>query len=507
VLKGLRWGERAHVKPGSWGWFIAAGVLLGATFYTYLAARIMWAVFPAVALGLMLTRPGALKRVGGHLAAVLGVAAVAAAPLFIYLQRNPGAEVRLSQLSGPLDALRTGDPMPLLTNAFDGLAMLTFAGDDLWLYNIPGRPLLNPLMGVLFYVGIVVAVVGVFKPYGGQEQRSVLRMASLNLFMLGTLLAGLSPALVTGAGASNVRVIGAQPALYYFPAIAVMWAARRLGDGRKQWAAVGFASVLTLTAVWGTHDYFVRWANARDVRVAYHTTLVETLRYIEQHEVGDNVALSSITPGPFHDAAVGEMVVRQDDIQFYWFDGRSALVYPLGGETTYFFPEVAAAAPYFEPAFPDRTLRLRPSDFNRTVNIYTELAAPPPAVEPSDVTAVDDLLRFRGYTIDQQGTLLTAATYWEVLHTVEDEFVMFTQALGPNGQVVAQQDYLGYPTTSWHPGAQFIQVHTLNLPPEVDTVRLISGVYTLADMERLPVTVGDTPSGDTILLTTLDVTP
>ncbi|MFW9894147.1 MAG: MFS transporter, partial [Candidatus Thorarchaeota archaeon] len=43
--------------------------------------------------------------------------------------------------------------------------------------------------------------------------------------MLLTLAAGMLPALITGVGASNTRVIGMQPALYYFPALGVMWLA------------------------------------------------------------------------------------------------------------------------------------------------------------------------------------------------------------------------------------------------------------------------------------------
>ena len=64
---------------------------------------------------------------------MLVVAAAVAAPLAIYLQNNPAAEVRLGQLSGPIDDLMDGDPIPLLTNVRAGLGMFSFYGDDLWL--------------------------------------------------------------------------------------------------------------------------------------------------------------------------------------------------------------------------------------------------------------------------------------------------------------------------------------------------------------------------------------
>ncbi|MGF1505268.1 MAG: ArnT family glycosyltransferase, partial [Anaerolineae bacterium] len=139
------WRLSADTDPptyerAGWGWFVLAGLALGAMAYTYLAARIMWGVFPALFIALAVTRRGSVGKLWPGLALMLGVGAVTAAPLAVYLLNNPAAEARVGQLSGPLDAFLAGDPAPLLVNIRAGFGMVTFSGDDLWLYNIPGRP-------------------------------------------------------------------------------------------------------------------------------------------------------------------------------------------------------------------------------------------------------------------------------------------------------------------------------------------------------------------------------
>ncbi len=83
------------------------------------------------------------------------MAALVAAPLFLYLANNPGLEVRIDELSAPLRAAAGGDLAPLWANARGALRLFTIEGDRTWRYNLPGKPFLGPVMGVLFYVGLL----------------------------------------------------------------------------------------------------------------------------------------------------------------------------------------------------------------------------------------------------------------------------------------------------------------------------------------------------------------
>lgn len=520
-------GYRPRAEIERWVWFLLAGLFLGLSFYTYLAARLMWLVFPAFFLFLSLTQPGVIRRIWPGLLVMLIVGAIVAAPLALYLMDHPQAELRISQLSSPIAALRAGDPAPLLRNARAGLGMITITGDNLWLYNIPGRPLLGPVMSLLFYLGISIALISVLYPYrpvrrGLRTYDDAFRISTANTFMLLTLAAGLFPALITGAGASNTRVIGMQPALYYFPALAIVWMAEwadRRFDApgwRAIWTTFG---LLTLIRAGQTfHDYFTVWNNARNVRVAYHTTLVETLAYIDAHpELGSEIALSSITPGRFHDPAVARMRLRRDDVHLKWFDGRSVFLFPSDEDLIAFYPEVAAPDPAFAPWLEstemiDRIVQ-RPDDFNRTVQVIRLPGAMgamdfgDPPVQAGDVAILVDSQISPSDTATP-GDTLEVITIWQVIGQPAQDLALFTHALDPSGVLIAQQDLLGYSAEHWQSGDLFAQLHRITLPADAPSGRfsIRVGIYSLPDIARLPLTDSNGASlGDNVEIGTLEI--
>ncbi len=515
---------RPKVTMTHWSWFVLAGLFLGLSFYTYLAARIMWLIFPLFCIFLAITQRGAIRRIWPGLFLMLSLAALIAAPLASYLITHPAAEARIDQLSGPIDALFAGKAKPLLRNIQAGLAMITLRGDDLWLYNIPGKPLLGPVISILFYLGLGLAIFNVLFPSrpilrGHTPGDDSFRLSTASVFMLLTLAAGLTPALITGVGASNTRVIGMQPALYYFPALAVAWLAdrarRHVGQegARALWVSYG-ALILVLGGL-TIRDYFSTWANARDVRVAYHTTLVEALHYLDRHpEIGPDIAMSTITPGYFHDPAVARATLKRDDLRIRWFDGRLAMIFPAPFEqppTLQFYPQVASP----DPAFSHwggvwvGQITLRPDDFNNVVNIIkrpgvgriTELAIP-------QLMRVGDLLEFHGFEIRPSsqaipGDQIEMLTAWRVLQTTDAEVVLFTHALNESNQVLAQQDLLSVPSWGWFEGDYFVQWHRFSLPPDTPPglLRIMIGAYTTPDILRLPLFApDDTPLGDSLLI-------
>ncbi len=507
-------------------WFVLAGIFLGLSFYTYLAARLMWLVFPLFFIFLSLTQPGVIRRAWRGLIAMLAIGALIAAPLIHYLIRHPAAEVRLTQLSGPLTTLLSGNAVPLLTNIRAGLGMITVRGDDLWLYNIPGEPLLGPFNSLLFYLGISVAVMSIFYPYrpvrrGLRTFDDAFRVSSANMFMLLTLLVGLIPALLTGVGASNTRVIGMQPALYYFPALAVVWLAgwaqRQVGERGATAFWVAYGVLMVVVAALTVHDYFDRWNNARDVRVAYHTTMVETLHYLDAHPgIGPDVAISTITPGRFHDPAIARMVLRRTDLRLRWFDGRSALVVPANETGTWFFSTVAPLDPaldaWLQAEKVDR-IQLRPDDFNPRVQVLSGSSGPLTLANSVEPVAAGQALQLLGYQIIpveslKPGDAITVLTLWQVINRVDAEIVLFTHVLDPSPRVVAQQDLLSYPATSWHPGDRFIQMHRLTLPADLAdrSLTVAIGAYMLPAVTRLQLTDAQGEArGDSLVIGTLEI--
>lgn len=470
--------------------FLISGLFLGATLYTYIPARILWLVFPAVVGYLWWVKRPLFRQVWWQVGLMLLLTAVVAWPLFAYLRANPSLEVRLQELSEPLTAARQGNWQPLWQNTLASLALFTREGDTTWRYNIPGRPWLPPLMGWLFYVGLALAAWYAIRP--NQSTGDHFR-GTASFLALVWLLGGMAPVFVTGPGLSTTQAIGLQPVLYLFPALSLVaigrWAIHRWpGAGRI--APLAALVLFGGTAVLTTRDYFAVWANHPKVRVQYETTLVTAMHYLNQHGRG-HVAVSTITPGPFHSPAVALLTLRNPAVTLHWFDGRSSLLLPPDNQGTIIMPGFATLPPalagYLTPADLVATLPLRPTDEDRPLTIYqvdgpallatlvTRFARPAQTTHPVNFGNAADFL---GYDLQTPGVSpggeVRLATLWQVRQPLA-EAQLFTHLQGADGAPIAQADLLGVPGASWQPGDYFIQLHQFTVPAET-----AAGEYPLA---------------------------
>jgi hypothetical protein len=273
----LRYRPRAYIE--GWYWFVISGALLGITFYVHPIARIMWMVFPAFFIFLSIDQPRVLRRTWLGLAVMLCVATIIASPILFVLIKQP-----FSFFSDPFDmSLSSLCPSPVCdfqATIRARLGIIAVRGDALWAQNISHKPLLGPLMSLLFFLGISVAVMSLIFPYrpARRKRRSyddTFRITSANVFMLLTLAAGMAPVILGGVNNSTVLAIGAQPALYYFPAVAIMWmidwARRRIGEEGATALWVSYGITLLVIAALNIHLYFGAWAQAPPVKRAFGT--------------------------------------------------------------------------------------------------------------------------------------------------------------------------------------------------------------------------------------------
>ena len=503
--------------------FLLSGIFLGLTFYTYIPARGLWLLFPVLLLVGGMADRAWLRRVWPGTLLMLIVAGGLAAPLFVYLRANPRAEIRIQELSEPVTAVLHGDFSLLWANIKAGLAIFTVAGDTAWRYNIAGRPLLGPLFGILFYVGVLLAVWWLFRP-----EKSSLAAPSGRLACaagLIWLLGGLAPVLITGAALSMTQGMGIQPVLYLFPALAVdkMW---QVAGGRWQVASVITVAVVLLfggTAVRTARDYFGTWANAPEVRVQYESTMTAVMNYLDEQPQTET-AVSTITPGPFHTPALAQMTLQNEVVQSRWFDGRSSLIVPNSSDALIVFsgfaPLPAALEPYLATAVLQDTLPLRPNDEDRPVWIYRAAADDMVAAwqtgftpQPAQFGAAATLL---GYDLLANqvvvGETVQLITVWQ-LQEAQPDLRLFTHLMGPDGLPLAQADRLDAPSDSWVVGDWLVQLHEFIVPvgTAVGQYPLTIGLYTCLDptceqTQRLPVQQNGTAVGDNLQLTELMIT-
>lgn len=495
-------------------------LLIGATLYTYLPARVLWIVFPVFLIYLALFSRATFRRVWLFTLIAVLVGLLLAAPLFAYLRMHPGAEQRLEMLDAPLRALLSGDVSVVLNRAWSCIAgfFVPGRGDDFLAYTIPGRPFFDPLTGLLFLLGAGLCLARWRRPACA--------------FSLIWFLVGISPSLITGAAASTTRSIGALPVTFLFPALAIVegtrWAAARWEDrgGRAVW--LGFVGLVLATGVASACDYFVVWGESPDVRAAYQHTLIEAAGYLDSQPESGVVALSTVYPHAPHDPYVFEMSLQRRDLSPRWFDARRALLLPAEPTARLIAPSGVSLDAYFAdlPGLHVRQrVELRPDDLAPFFIVYdweprVTLAALQERAQ-GERADFGDALQFLGYDLRTptvvRGEAVELVTLWQVidpgllrspnLSDVSTELVLFTHALDAVGGVVAQEDRLDAPAWDWQVGDVVAQIHRFMLPPDLSPGALVLevGVYRRSDLARLPVLVDGVVVDNRVILQSVEV--
>src|SRR5581483_10142853 len=140
----------------AWLYAIAAGIVFGLGFYTYIAYRIMPLLF-LLFIPFFRKTEAFWKKTGLFLA----VTFIVALPIGIYFLQHPGDFFgRTSQIA----VTNSGNPVGhFAVNALKTLAMFNFQGDGNWRHNIAGAPELWWPVGVLFLIGIGVSLYALAK--------------------------------------------------------------------------------------------------------------------------------------------------------------------------------------------------------------------------------------------------------------------------------------------------------------------------------------------------------
>ncbi len=483
--------------------FALAGFTLGASLYTYMASRGMPLMFVALLPTLAWLARDEFRRTWRGIVLLLIVAALTAAPLFLYLHAHPGMEQRLGQLGGALTALRHGDWRPLWQNVRASLPMLFWQADPHWLYNIAGRPALEPLLALGFGVGLIALLV----------RREHQPHTLLLMLWLG---AGLAPAFLAPVDFNTLHAIAALPAVFLVSGRGLA----QLG-GRKA-GAILLSAALALTGALTARDYFSTWGGEIAVRTLYHQHLVALGRTLDRAPDTTPVIITSLTPGEFHDPYVLEVTMRRSDVPIRWVNGQGALFFPAGAARLY-TERQSAPAPQFAPALrgatklPDQPTFLPEDPITTVLGLAWDAAAGwrtlhapmadtvaisggdlPPAQTTTTRTcplSFGGIVALQAYRLTLTPAAVTLLSAWQVQAPAPQELVLFTHLLDWDGQLLRQVDRLDAPSWQWQPGDRWMQVHTLPLPPDLPPgdYALAVGFYRRADVQRLTVDAPPAP--------------
>ncbi|HEX4103903.1 MAG TPA: glycosyltransferase family 39 protein [Candidatus Paceibacterota bacterium] len=279
ILKAFR---AASSKMAVW-YAVAAGIVYGLGFYTYIAYRIS-PLLLLLFIPFFRKYPGFWKRV----TIFLVLAFVTAAPIGWYFAKNPSAffgrtsEISVTSTANPLETFAV--------NFWKTLLEINVQGDFNWRQNISGAPELFWPVGILFLVGIALGIYWLWKE---RRKKNALTDAPVKSegqtllvfgiwftfawFILGALPAALSNDGIPHALRSILMVV---PAVT-LAALGGMWAYRMIKDHWGGRAALTLGVIaLAILAFFAYYDYFIVWGENPNVPGAFNADYVTIGREI-----------------------------------------------------------------------------------------------------------------------------------------------------------------------------------------------------------------------------------
>ena len=325
--------KRGRAGVGVWRDFVLTGLFLALGVYTNLAGR----VFPLslvliTAYAMWSDRANARLYLKGLLVTA-AVSVIIFLPLGIYFVFHPDQFIsHAAQVSIFVPhANETGDvPAALVNNTLRLLGMFFVQGDEGMIRNVPGRPVFDPLLGVLFSAGVIVWLVALFSPRSTALDRK--RAVFLAAWLFGTMLLSL----VTDDAPNFDRLNPGIPPVMILPAwgASVIWDRFRTPATRR--VAMAAFAVIAVVSTWLAYrDYFVTFGNDPGLYYAFNVDKVETSDWLNQNASQNLLYLAPVS------YQVGTISLLARNAPLKSFESRDTIVLPgraAGKDALFAFP-------------------------------------------------------------------------------------------------------------------------------------------------------------------------
>ncbi|GIK56304.1 MAG: hypothetical protein BroJett015_19670 [Chloroflexota bacterium] len=468
-------------RLNNWRWFMAGGVFLGLSAYTYLAVRLFPLLLMVGLLPLLFNRSNWQQR-WGQTAVTLLIAFIITLPLLNYFRLHPDAFwVRITQVA-PGEASLT-----IPQSYLKSLGMLFLQGDPYMRFNLPGRPLFDWFWGGLLLVGW-----GTLLFRWRQTTADWQRGATL-LLVLAPLVMILPTALaVNEIVPSNIRAFGLIPFIFYLPAIGLMTLLddihARFGRPQPTTAALVIATLILMAgSIHVERLYFRQWGARADVFFESDGDLAAAARFL--NELDATGKRLYVAAEHYQHPTLAYLSDKYGQVK--WLPQSQAVVFPAAGTAVYIFPHNSPlptwAVPYFAQATPLPAANA--PDGSPAFAAY-ELAATPPLTISHPLADNFGRISLLGYDLGvglPDGNL-PLTLYWQVKEEQPGDFTPFVQLEDARGHRWSQVETFAYPAGQWAPGEIVVQRVDVPIPAGAppDDYRLRVGLFSGATGELLP---------------------
>jgi len=266
--------------------YICAGIFFGLGFYTYIAFRMAVLILGIVILLKMieywrknkpkeiswrwLWKKAYINRGWWKIDIFLIVILIVALPIGIHFLNNPQD---FMGRAGGVSIFNAEQPIKELSvSIIKTLGMFNFVGDWNWRHNFAGSPMLAWPVGILFVLGLILAIKNLLKDW---------KHAFQALILLSWFFIMLLPAVLTYEGIPHaLRVIGVIPIVCIFTALGLIWLFEQTAKINKKIAVLILIIFLLAPAIINFNKYFFQWAKNPNVLGAFRQDLTELSDYL-----------------------------------------------------------------------------------------------------------------------------------------------------------------------------------------------------------------------------------
>jgi 4-amino-4-deoxy-L-arabinose transferase-like glycosyltransferase len=481
-------------------WFILAGAAAGLAQYTYPSARLLPAWLIVIALLDLVLQRDRSRVVFIHYALAALTAVVVFLPLGVYFFQNPQwLFERAQQTSAKID---------LGQNLVKTVLGFVVRGSAENLHNLPGRPLLDPVLGVFFVIGLIVSVIK--------------HRAAQLILLSGVVILSLAVVLTEAAPLTR-RWTAVLPLVAMLVAIGLVtvisWITARWPTRRGRWSAAGLTGVvLFIGAGWSISDYFGPYAANPQLFWEYDSGITQVADQMR----GQPTTRFFLTPYDRFYEVVSLTLAEQPREPIQSYNGMACALFPAKTdritEWLVINEKDQRTLPLLKQIYPAGQIVWR---LDSPVGAYARAWQVPAGetarfqLDRAVAANFGDHAQLIGVELPAEATpgeTVKLRLAFENRQVLDQLYKVFVHLRGPTSEVVAQADRVLCDTTlneaDWRPGDILVDNYELSIPegtPPGD-YPVVIGLYQDATGVRLPVVAADVAhDGDSVTIGTLHV--
>lgn len=471
-------GTLAYRRHESWIW-LAAGLIYGLSFYTYLAARFTPILLLLLAIYLVFTGhgrrlwPGVAWFTLGSFIALLPFLSVIISQPELFLGRTGQVSVLHPDVNG-------GDLWGTLgRQTGSALGMFLWRGDQILRHNPAGRPVYDLLMVIPFLIGLVWSI---------YKWRYAAAMTTL--LWAGSML---GPTILAEDAPHFLRAAGILPAILFFPALGLnrIWRWNRLPRG----AGTLLVSGLILGSLLLTIRDYTLYAHNPELDDVFELAAArlaqqindeapETTIYLDRRLWSSWPSISFLVKDP-------ERLQRFSDPDHLSKPAATPVtIYAWPYESLDYVPEVLASASMIAVSSGDQVPGVQD---NPPYTLFVRFGSEDLNLQRPPAASFGDQLQLHGAeVVELEDGRLQINLYWQADNDVEDDLVVFIHVLGEDGLIGQDDAPLAEGRWSgewWRPDLLIHETHTLDLDESYDPTQheILLGLYKARDGQRLQV--------------------